>query len=202
MKNLQPLKKFLLAVLAVVIVLGALPSSVMAAEDELVRFRVINNADRGITIRLYATDGSGRAYYMRVEANTTKNMTPIGGVYSYRLTACGVMVWGTVDLTRPLTWQNPQCGDKGGPGSKAPNTQDVGKILKLMQIKIVNRTGSDLQIWLDGPFQYVFKIPAGGNKIVSILKGIYEYGHYACDGVLVQGNLNANKAATRTIECP
>lgn len=201
MKNMQPLKKFLLAALAVVIVLGALPSSVMAADD-IVRFRVINNADRGITVRLYATDGSGRAYYMRVEATSTKDMSPIAGVYTYRLTACGVMVKGTVDLTKPVIWQNPQCGDKGGPGSKAPNTTDVGKILKLMKIRIVNRTGSDLQIWLDGPFQYVFKIPAGGSKTVSILKGIYEYGHYACDGVLVVGNLNANKAATRTIECP
>jgi hypothetical protein len=201
MTKLQPLKKILLAALAVVILLGALPSSVLAAQDDLVRFRVINNADRGITIRLYATDGSGKAYYMRVDANATKNMTPIAGVYTYRLTACGVMVKGTVDLTRNLTWQNPQCGDKGGPGSKAPNTQDVGKILKLMQIKIVNRTGAAMQVWLDGPFQYVFKIPEGGSKTVSILKGIYEYGHYAC-GVLVTGNLNANKAATRTLVCP
>jgi hypothetical protein len=195
-----PLKKLMLAVLAAAIVLAALPSQAFAAQEDLVRFTVVNNADRGITIRLYSTEDSTRAYYMRVEANSTKIMTPIEGIYTYRLTACGVMVKGTVDLTGPLKWQHPQCGDKGGPGSKAPNTQDVGKILKLMKVRIVNSTGSALQIWLDGPFQYVFQIPEGGFKDVSILKGVYEFGHYAC-GALVTGTLNATKATTRGISC-
>lgn len=200
MTQMTKAKKFWLALLVAMLVLAALPSPAMAQEN-LVRFRVENRADRGITIRLYATDNSGRAYYMHVEANTTKIMTPIRGEYDYRLTACGVMVRGTIDLTGPLTWINPECGDKGGPGSKAANTQDVGKILKLVKVTLVNRTGNDLKIWLAGPFPYVFQIPAGSNKVVSILKGTYEWSHFACDGVLEEGKIHANNTIRTIIEC-
>lgn len=201
MTQMTKAKKFWLALLVTVLVLAALPTTALAKED-LVRFRVENRADRGITIRLYAKDASGRAYYMRVEALTTKSMTPIRGVYDYRLTACGIMVRGIVDLTKPLTWIMPQCGDKGGPGTKAPNTQDIGRdILKLVKIKLVNRTGEDLQIWLAGPFPFVFSINAGDSKTVSIPKGSYTFRHYACDGVRETGNLFANVAKTRVIEC-
>jgi hypothetical protein len=191
--------KFVLAALAAVLLLSALPSPALAADD-VVRFRVENRADRGITIRLYATDGSGRAYYMRVEKESTKIMTPLAGVYTYRLTACGVMVKGTLDLSKNMNWIMPQCGDKGGPGTKAPNTQDVGKILKLVSVRLVNRTGAPMKIWLEGPFQYVFNIPNGGSKTVSILKGEYEWGHYAC-GALDEGKLHVVSTMSRVFEC-
>lgn len=199
MKSLSKPRKLLLATLVVVLLAAALPVAASAQAD-LVRFTVKNLADRGITIRLYATDGTTRAYYMRVEADSTKTMTPQRGVYDYRLTACGVMVRGTVDLTKPLTWQMPDCGDKGGPGSSAPHTQDVGKILKLTKVRLVNHTDEDLRVWFAGPFQYVFDIPADGTKTVSILKGIYEWGHYAC-GSLDEGTLEVAGFTRQTFEC-
>jgi hypothetical protein len=138
---------------------------------------------------------------MRVEALETKSMSPIRGVYTYRLTACGVMVKGTVDLTGPLTWLNPECGDKGGAGSKAANTQDIGRdILKLVKIKLVNRTDVDMRLWLAGPFPYTFVIPAGGFKTVSIIKGSYTWRHSAC-GAEQTGNLFANNAKSKVLEC-
>ncbi len=200
MSQMTKAKKFWLGLLVATLVLAALPSPALA-QDDLVRFRIINHANRGITIRLYSRDGSGRAYYMHVEALTTKSMTPIRGVYDYRLTACGVMVTGTVDLTGALTWINPECGDKGGPGSKAANTQDIGRdILKLVKIKLVNRTDLDMRIWLAGPFPYTFVIPAGGSKTVSILKGSYVWHHFAC-GNFDSGNLFANNAKSKVFEC-
>jgi hypothetical protein len=200
--NLTKMKPFVFAALIVALLLSALPSIAVAAQEDLVRFKVQNQADRGITIRLYATDGSGRAYYMRVEAETTKIMTPIRGIYDYRLTACGVMVRGTVDLTGPLTWLMPKCGDKGGPGSQAANTQDIGSILKLTKVRLVNRTGAALKVWFEGPYQYVFQIPSGGTKTVSILKGTYEWGHFACDGERVDGFIEVAGATTKVFECP
>ena len=200
MTQMTKATKFWLALLVATLVLAALPTTALA-QDDLVRFRIINNANRGITIRLYATDGSGRAYYMRVEALETKSMSPIRGVYTYRLTACGVMVKGTVDLTGPLTWLNPECGDKGGAGSKAANTQDIGReILNLVKIKLVNRTDEDLRVWLAGPFPYTFLVPAGGSKTVSILKGSYTWHHHGC-GNENSGNLFANNAKTKVLEC-
>jgi len=199
MKKLHMSRKIVLALLAAVLLLSVAPTSVLAAED-VVRFRVENRADRSITVRLYAQDGSGRAYYMVVEKLSTKIMTPLAGDYDYRLTACGVMVKGQLDLTKNMNWIMPQCGDKGGPGTQQPNTQDIGKILKLVSIKLVNKTGSTLKIWLEGPFQYVFIIPSGGSKTVSILKGEYEWGHYAC-GQLDEGVLHADINKTRVFEC-
>jgi hypothetical protein len=196
------LKLILLATLVVALLAAALPVSALAAEQsDLVRFRVENKADRGITIRLYSTDGSGKAYYMRIEAETTKIMTPERGTYSYRLTACGIMVRGTVDLNGPLTWVMPKCGDKGGPGSSAPNTQDIGKILKLTQVRLVNRTGERLRVWLEGANSYVFTIPSGGTKTVSIRAGMYEWGHFACDGERTEGNLEVAGYTSKIFDC-
>ncbi|MEX1247199.1 MAG: hypothetical protein WEA61_01850 [Anaerolineales bacterium] len=200
MNRLTKSRKILLAVMVVALLAVALPGAASAADD-LVRFKVVNNSDRGITIRLYSQDGSGRAYYMRVEAETTKIMTPPRGMYDYRLTSCGVMVFGEVDLTGPLTWLVPDCGNKGGPGSRAPNTQDVGSILKLTKVKLINKTGTTLKVWLDGPWQYVFNIPSGGSKTVSILKGVYEWGHFACDGNRTEGILEVAGYSTKTFEC-
>jgi hypothetical protein len=196
------MKLIVLATMVVALLAAALPVAAAPAEQsDLVRFKVENRADRGITIRLYATDGTSRAYYMRVESETTKTMTPERGVYTYRLTACGIMVRGTVDLTGPMTWVMPKCGDKGGPGSGGANTQDIGKILKLTKVHLVNRTGVRLQVWLEGPNDYVFIIPAGGTKTVSIRAGVYEWGHFACDGARTEGMLEVAGETTRRFEC-
>lgn len=194
-------KNKVLGLMVVALLAAALPSAALAAQTDLVRFTVDNHANRSITIRLYSKDGSGRAYYMQVEADTTKIMTPPRGIYDYRLTACGVMVFGVVDLSGPLTWLMPDCGDKGGPGSKAANTQDLGKILKLTKVKLVNDTGKALRVWLAGPFHYVFELPAGGVKTVSMLKGSYQWTHFACAGQLSQGNLYAAGAKTKEFTC-
>ena len=201
MKPFMQWKRSLLVFLAVTLLLAALPSTALAAQSDLVRFTVENRADRNITIRLYSMDGSGRAYYMQVLADTTKIMTPPRGTYGYRLTACGVMVYGEVDLNGPLTWIMPDCGDKGGPGSKAPNTQDIGKILALSKLTLVNDTGSALRVWLDGPFQYVFDIPSGGSSTVSILKGLYGWAHFACSGQLRQGTVYAVGTKSKAFLC-
>jgi hypothetical protein len=200
MKPIMQWKKALLVFMAVALLAAALPSVAMAQSD-LVRFTVENRSDRDITIRLYSRDGSGRAYYMQVLAETTKIMTPLKGIYDYRLTACGVMVWGEVDLNGPLTWLMQDCGDKGGPGSKAPNTQDIGKILALTKVELINNTGTTLRVRFDGPFQYVFDIPVGGTKLVSILKGFYHWTHFACGGQLREGNLYAAGAKIKSFIC-
>lgn len=201
MNRLTRSRKIVLTIMAVALLAAALPGAALAAADDLVRFRVVNNSERSITIRLYSQDGSGKAYYMVVPGETTKDMSPLRGEYDYRLTACGIMVRGTVDLTKPLRWQVPDCGDKGGPGSKAPNTQDVGTILKLTKVKLTNKTGSDLKVWLEGPFQFVFNIPSGGSKTVSIPKGVYEWGHFACDGDRTDGFMEVAGYTTKVFEC-
>ncbi|HLD92923.1 MAG TPA: hypothetical protein VI703_01795 [Anaerolineales bacterium] len=194
-------RNFWLALLVAAIVMAGLPS-VAQAEEDAVRFRVINRAERGITVRLYATDGSGRAYYMHVEALTTKDLYPQRGVYDYRLTACGIMVRGTVDLTKPYRWVMPKCGFTKAQGAKAESTQNLGKDpLHLVNVTLVNDTGGYLQIWLSGPYPYVFYIPPDGSKSVSILKGTYVWSHYSCGGTYSSGTVVANYGKTKVITC-
>jgi hypothetical protein len=193
----------MLAVLAFVVLLSATPALAATSQaDDLVRFTIENKADRGITVRLYAQDGSGQAYYVHVEAKTTKSLTPIRGMYDYRLTSCGIMLFGVLDLTKAsTTWVNPNCGLKSGANSKETNTQDVGQILKLVKVTLENETGTQLMIWLHGPFDYVFIIPKDGEKTVSIPKGFYTWGHFACDGIYQTGNLYADFYKTKVIVC-
>ena len=194
----------MLAVLAFVVLLSAAPALAAPSQaDNLVRFTIVNNADRGITVRLYAQDGSGRAYYIHVEASTTKTLTPVRGVYDYKLTSCGIMLFGVLDLTKAsTTWVNPNCGFKSGANSKETNTQDVGQILKLVKVTLENETGAQLMIWLHGAFDYVFTIPVGGEKTVSIPRGFYTWGHFACNGIYQSGNLYAESPnKTKVIFC-
>ncbi|MCW5876795.1 MAG: hypothetical protein KIS85_07925 [Anaerolineales bacterium] len=203
MKPASHARKLLLALMAVMLLAAALPSAVLAAQESLMRFVVDNKSDRAVTVSLFSTDGSGRAYYMQVLGNETKSITPPRGTYNYQLTICGVVVRGQLDLTRHLfTWQVPKCGDKGGPGSKAPNTQDVGKLLALTRVEIANKTGARLVLTLRGPQTYVFTIPVGATQSVSILRGEYTWGHFACNnGEYQRGNLTAASGKQKEIFC-
>src|SRR5690606_2813510 len=112
---------------------------------------------------------------------------------------CGITTRGELDLSKhQFKWMVPKCGDKGGPGSKAPNTQDVGKVLALTKVTLVNETGARLVLTLRGPQTYVFTIPADGKKVVSIVRGEYTWGHFACNnGEYQRGNLTASANRTR-----
>jgi len=201
MTQITKARKFWLGLMVAMFVLAALPSTADAAQEDLVRFRVENRSDRPITIRLYSQAGPSHTYYMTVDGLTTKSMSPVRGRYDYRLTACGVVVTGTVNLTKPVTWINPQCGDKGGAGTKAVNTQDVGReILKLNKVILVNKTNRDFRIWLEGRYPYTFLLPAGGNTTVSLLKGSYTWSATLC-GNEQTGKLSVNNLTKKVFEC-
>ncbi|MBX3047793.1 MAG: hypothetical protein KIT46_07815 [Anaerolineales bacterium] len=202
MKPASFLRKLFLALMAMVLLSAALPSSVFA-QSNLMRFIIENKSNQAVTVRLYSSDGAGRAYYMSVSSQQTKFMTPERGQYSYHLTACGITTRGQLDLSKhQFKWMVPKCGDKGGPGSKAPNTQDVGRILALTKVTLVNKTGARLVLTLRGPQTYVFTIPAGSEKVVSITRGEYTWGHFACNnGEYQRGNLTASANRVREISC-
>ena len=124
--------------LLVAFVFAFMPDSARAGELDLVRFRVENRDSTSISIRLYSQDGSGTAYYMVIEGTSTKVMTPQAGVYDYRLSSCGVVVRGEIDLSRKHNWILPSCGNKGGPGTQATNTTDASEIVRLVKIDLVN----------------------------------------------------------------
>lgn len=181
---MKTMKKLALALMIGVLLLGLAPSATLAAPaSDLVRFTVENRDEAGITLRLYATDGSLRGYYLRVEGLSTRIMTPEAGEYTYQLTACGIQVRGTLDLSHNHTWVLPACGNKGGPGTKAPNTSDVSEVVRLVRVELVNKTSTRIQVNINGPWGYVFVIEGKDSKVVTILKGEYDYTLFACGGV-------------------
>lgn len=191
-------KKFWLALLVAMLILAALPSPALASED-LVQFTVENHADRSLSIRLYSQDGTG-IYYMALEPLTTKTMTPMRGIYDYRLSTCGLTVTGTVDLTKFTTWIMPNCGATSGT-PKAENTLNLGRtVLKLVKVTLINDTQRSMLLSLSGPTFYIFTIPADGSKVVTILKGFYTWSHSAC-GFFDTGNLYAWPGKVRLFDC-
>jgi hypothetical protein len=203
--EMNVMKKFGLAIMVMVLLLGLSPSDVLAAPQgqtiDLVRFTVENRDEAGITLRLYATDGTLRAYYLRVDGGSTRILTPEAGIYNYTLTACGIQVRGTVDLTRNHNWVLPPCGFKGGPGTKAPNTSDVSEEIRLVRVDLVNTTSTRIQVRLYGPWDYVFTIEGKDTKVVTILKGEYDYTMFACQGGFYTGHFLARANKIQEFEC-
>jgi hypothetical protein len=199
------MKKLGLALTMAVLLLGLAPATVLAAPAaqtaDLVRFTVENRDEAGITLRLYATDGTLRAYYLRVDGESSRVLTPEAGVYTYSLTACGVGVRGTVDLSRNHNWVLPACGHKGGPGTKAANTTDVSEEVRLVRVDLVNDTSTRIQVRLYGPWDYVFTIEGKATKVVTILKGEYDYTLFACQGGVYTGHFLARANKIQEFEC-
>jgi len=200
MKNAISNKTIIIALLVVLLV-ALFPSPAVAADSDLVRFSLENRDSSAITIRLYSQDVSGLAYYMTVAAGTSKFLTLQAGVYDYRLSACGVVVRGELDLSRHHAWVFPPCGSKGGEGTKAPNTTDASEIVRLVRVDLVNESSTRMLLLLEGPYDYVFVIEGKGTKVVTILKGTYDYTLFACFTGHFHGSFLARANKVQEFDC-
>ncbi len=195
------MKKALYVALIVALFATLMPSGAEAAQSDLVRFRFENRSATEIALRLYSQDGSGRAYYMVVESKSSKVMTPPAGVYDYRLTSCGVIVHGEIELIRNHNWVLPTCGSKGGAGTKAGHTKDVSEIVRLVKVDLVNESSTRILLLLYGPYDYVFEIEGKATKVVTILKGTYDYTLFACYLGVYTGSFHARANKIEEFDC-
>lgn len=187
----------LLGMLAVLLVSAALPMATAAAQVDQVRLRVDNRNSKQITIQL-----NGPAYYyLKVEGKEKETFAINRGVYKYIMTGCGMRTTGSLDLTVNKTLVMPVCGGSASNQTRDPNRIDLGKVLKVVNIKVENLTEGYSMIILTGPSTYVFSLKTDVTKNYSVAKGEYDVKVYAC-GTSFTRKFVAEKDAKLKIRCP
>lgn len=187
----------LLGMLAVLLVSAALPMASAAAQVDQVRLRVDNRNSKQITIQL-----NGPAYYyLKVEGKEKETFAINRGVYKYIMTGCGMRTTGSLDLTVNKTLVMPVCGGSASNQTRDPNRIDLGKVLKVVNIKVENLTEGYSMIILTGPSTYVFSLKTDVSKNYSVAKGEYDVKVYAC-GTSFTRKFVAEKDAKLKIRCP
>ena len=193
--NLRSL--LLLGMVAIMLVSAALPMATAQAQADQVRLKVDNRNSKQITIQL-----NGPAYYyFKIDGKEKMTFAVNRGVYKYILTGCGMRTSGSFDLSVNKTLIMPVCGGSASNQTKDPNRIDLGKALKVVNIKIENLTEGNSQIIMTGPSTYVFTLKTDAKKNYSVAKGEYQVKVYAC-GIAFTRKFTADKDAKLKIRCP
>jgi hypothetical protein len=187
----------LVGLVAVMLVSAAAPVMTVRAEVDQVRLKVDNRNSKQITIQL-----NGPAYYyFKIDGKEKMTFAVNRGVYKYILTGCGMRTSGSLDLSVNKTLIMPVCGGSASNQTRDPNRIDLGKVLKVVNVKIENLTEGNSQIVMTGPSTYVFTLKTDAIKNVSLARGEYQVKIYACGGVFSR-KFTADKDAKLNIRCP
>jgi hypothetical protein len=187
----------LLGMVAMMLTSAAMPLATAQAQADQVRLKVDNRNSKQITLQL-----NGPAYYYFKIAGKEKVTFAVNrGVYKYILTGCGRRATGSLNLSVNKTLIMPVCGGSASNQTRDPNYIDLGKALKVVNIKIENLTEGNTQIVMTGPSTYVFTLKTDAKKNYSVAKGDYKVNVYGC-GTVFTRNFTADKDAKLKISCP
>jgi hypothetical protein len=187
----------MLGMLALMLASAVAPVMAATSEVDQVRLRVDNRNSKQITLQL-----NGPAYYyFKIGGEEKATFAVNRGVYKYILTGCGMRTTGSLDLSVNKLLVMPVCGGSASKQTRDPNRIDLGKVLKVVNIKIENLTEGNSQIVMTGPSTYVFVLKTDAIKKVSVAKGEYTLKVYAC-GTVFTKNFTADKDASWKIRCP
>lgn len=195
----------LLAALLSLLLSAAAPAPAMKpaasglAAGDLIRLTVENRTDKELRIWL-----NGPAfYYLTVPAESTEVFTPRRGEYSYSISACGITVTETLDLSGNRRIIQPVCGSGPGLAETVPNTIDMGQVAKLVKVSFENETRGTLMLVLTGPATYVFTLSQGDEKDYTIRRGDYDITYYAYGcGLVAKTTFVARANYDKTFKCP
>jgi hypothetical protein len=187
----------LLGMLAVMLLTAAAPATTAQAQVDQVRLKVDNRNSKQIAIQL----NGPVYYYFKIDGKEKMTFAVNRGVYKYILTGCGMRATGSLDLSVNKTLVMPVCGGSASNQTRDPNRIDLGKVLKVVNVKIENLTEGNSQIVMTGPSTYVFTLKTDASKNVSVAKGDYKVKVYGC-GTVFTKNFTAEKDASWKIRCP
>ena len=188
--------RFLVLIGMLAVMLASVTMTATAQVDQ-VRLRVDNRNDKRITIQL-----NGPAYYyFKIDGKEKMTFAVNRGVYKYIMTGCGMRTTGTLDLSVNKRLVMPVCGGSASNQAKDPNRIDLGKLLKVVNIKIENLTEGSSYIVMTGPSTYTFTLNTDATKNVTVARGDYKVKVYGCSVVFTR-NFTADKDAKLKISCP
>jgi len=183
MKNaLQLLRKpFLTAVLIVLIAVLAVPATTALADDDEkppdVRLTIINESQFEFSIFLYGPE----QHSISVPAQATYVTFVSREWYSFSMNACNFTEVGTLNMTMEQTIHVPICGGRAFAPVYRPHHVDVADYIKPLNLKIRNKTGSPVGLYIRTLDEHHFlNFDTGEIQYQILLKKQYVYSYYAC----------------------
>lgn len=173
------------------------------AEPSIIRVSVVNTSQYDFYLYLY---GGGADYTFDVPANSTAKYFITPGVYSYFMEACNYSKSGTMDLSVFRTIHIPTCGGRASEYRSKFHHIDVSQIMKPVNVRVRNKTGEDVSVYLRTLDDHHFLNLTKGEMVELILRkepGIqYVYSFLGCGGQLVAGYYTPLVRIPLDLKCP
>lgn len=196
MKNYRSIRNlFNIGILLVFMFSSLVPVTATLAAPAQAKLVVINRSGTSLHIFL-----SGPATYrLSIGAGQTKTYAVNRGVYKMTASGCGMTATGKLDMSINRNLILPICG--GRVPVNDPHTIDLGKLLKIVLIEVINKSTGVATVVFKGPSVYMFTLQKNADKDFTIAKGDYKLTIYAC-GKTFKRNFRADKGKKFTITCP
>jgi len=172
-------KTFWTAVLIALLAALAVPATAaMAEKPPTVRLTVINESQYEFSMYLYGPEQR----FLTVPAGATYAIIVNRNWYSFTMDACNYTESGTLNMTMEQTIHVPICGGRAlAPGYK-PHHIDVADYIKPIRVKIRNKTGEQVGVYIRTLDEHHFlNFDAGEIQFDFMLKQQYVYSYFACD---------------------
>jgi hypothetical protein len=193
-----------------------LPVQESATKTRLSRFIVENTSDQPVTIYMYEAEvlkeegiesyvrlNNGQTYYLRVDANETKQFTVKRAFYAYDLIACGSRsVSSGIDLTERNEIIVPKCVVYSPNELPEPRVDGITQRPSLVRFSITNYTDTYAYISMQGPENYYLTVPNASTKEFTVEIGTYTYAYLACDLSSEKSTFTAHFNKNLALTCP
>ena len=204
MKSRNRLTVFVVLMIAALGFTAFFTSSALATElKPIVRVTAINESQFDFYLYLY---GGGREYTLSVPSGSKGKLFIKPGEYSYYMESCNYSKFGTVDLSTFQIFHIPVCGGRAAGYKHKSHHIDVASIIKPIRIKIRNKTGENVGVYLRTTDDHHFlNFEPGEIQEVVMRKepGIqYVYSFQACGGQLVTGYYTPLVRIPLDLKCP
>jgi hypothetical protein len=201
MKNLTPVRiSLFVAILMVMLIALALPGdNALAYEDKSakVRFTIINYSQHPFSLT-----ANGPEYYQFQVAPYSKRVYIVPrGTYSFVMEACNRTTSGTLNLNIFQTMHVPVCGGKAGKMGTKNHNIDVADYLKIVKIKIRNKTHQDIRLYLRTlDYHHYLNLDPKEVTTLNVVRDRYVYSYLAC-GNLESGYYEARQYIPLDLKC-
>jgi len=202
-KNVRIRLSVFIALLIAVLGVSAVFTTDALAEPSIIRVTVINSSQYDFYLYLY---GGGEEYTFDVPANSEARYFITPGVYSYYMEACNYSKPGTMDLLVFRTIHIPTCGGRASQFRTKFHHIDVSQIMKPVSVRVRNKTGEDVGVYLRTLDDHHFLNLTKGEVIELILRKEpdtrYVYSFLGCGGQLVSGYYKPLVRIPLDLKCP
>jgi hypothetical protein len=197
------LTAFVVLLIAIAGISAIFTTDALAETENVIRVTVLNSSQFDFYLYLY---GVGGEYTFDVPARSNAKFFINPGEYSYYMETCNYSTNGKMNLSVFQTIHVPVCGGRAAEKGTKFHHIDVSKIVKPVRVKVRNKTGENVGVYLRTMEDDHFLNLTRGEVIEVILRkeaGIqYVYSFLGCGGQLVAGYYTPLVRIPLDLKCP